>query len=1216
MRVKQRIYRLITVAVMLAVVIGCQAWNEKDAAPEGEGLPGFVQPEFAASCSVEQRKAPFAAARMSQRSLVNNTTAKALPSNFLRLDEDIDNLNNGRYTYTGHAASTPLTVNWNKAYLVEAMVAASPDNTADHLRSISFEPVQSYKLNIIDDDTTNFYHTRMVGWYPRTCDLPRRDGVAADTQFENERFNAVRCNERVQIAGVERDVVGIHFTGLDGTIDLMVSDVCEGQHWHLPGSSLNSDFSPTDPAQSIWQSPFGHRNNTPTYRNFFNYRHYLSAVRVFAYAEQSSQNLTMWGELEGVDLKNQPTSCKVWLPSEPGEFGEVYHWGDYAHLSLATGLIFGELQDNANMNYEASYPISMRGSDRDHQSYLGYALIQPGKDIDIELHTTSGIYSVNIGTDYTDSNGNHHTIFQEGMIYDIHLNLKTDGTIAAILELDGEEHFYDLTRLYEFEEEEGDISTYKYANCYVIDPNAHHVPSTGEPYDGYCFSATVIGNGEAGILSSGAQTMYPTSAIIHPVKAQLLWESQLGLISQVELLYGYVRFRLPDPNAEGNAVVAVYDEDDNILWSWHIWITDMPQQHTITIGETEFTILDRNLGATASRWTGASDALETYGLYYQWGRKDPSMGPPEYNYYPINLITAPYYDYSSSQKDAAEVVQLPYPTLRDGIENPMYLILPSQQTQSYLYNWTYTKYDFLWGYDRVTGITSKTIYDPCPFGYRVSGGELGTLFAYIDGSERFTYTDYGQIRTVPKVANSGGETIDFYFPYTGYKGVDRGLSSLVGSWRYVGRKADIQSAIVSTNADDSYMHRSRIYLSSEASWSELNVGNYQGRQIIDFTNRRTAAPVRCVKGTQIGRIQVSLDSNLKAVSAGATLNLSAMARSFESNLKTITLTVAYHLKESDEHVEKVLYTSDSGMGLEWSDTFTYHIPDQETIDKITGSFRFILTAQNELGVSRIASTNVAINNNGMDFTYWQSQDEDDYSGMLPIVGKNINRAVRIFGNDEPVKVTINGVDVTSTKYSRANSSFAYDAYYGIGTNFGMISSAGNISFATRGYHTITIEAIYPDGEVITETREIGVWGLNVNAKQDTNFSSEAYYIFRNRYYSTTMLYDNGNYLSGEVLSEPLYRSLFRIRNGVVQNVATGDYCTGFNNVQIEASNDTQGLQYQFSYSNTNGFSISYYSSDYYRTYYWKQTSYATTNISRNANGNYRWDIYEVTPVAP
>ena len=1214
MRVKQITYRLIAVAAMLAAAVGCREWNEDGVNPEDSTIPGFVQSDFAASCSIEQRNNPLAKSRISRRSLVNNTTTKALSSNFLRIDEDIDDGNNGLYTYTGHNNSASLAVNWNKAYLVEAMVAASPDNTSDHLRSISLEPVQSYKINIINDDTTHFYHTRMVGWYPRTCDLPRRDGVAADTQFENNRFDAVRCNDRIEIDGVEREVVGIHFTGLDGTTDLMVSDVCEGQHWHQPGSSLKSDYHPNNPSQSIYSAPFGHRNNAPTYRNAFNYRHYLSAVRIFAYAEQSSQNLSMWGDLEKVNLKNQPTSCKVWLPSEPGEFGEVYHWGDYQHLPIATGLIFGELGDDEEMNREASFPISMRGSDKNHQSYLGYALIQPGKAIDIELHTTSGVYSVNISTDYTDTLGNQHTIFEEGLIYDIHLDLKTDGTIAAILEVDSDEHFYDLTRLYEYEEGTDDISTYKYANCYVIDPNSLSVPSTGERYDGYCFSATVIGNGQAGILTSGAQTMYPTEAVINPVSAHLLWESELGLISQVELLYGYVRFRLPNPDAEGNAVIAVYDKDDNILWSWHIWVTDMPQQHTVTIGSTEFTILDRNLGATASKWTGASDALETYGLYYQWGRKDPSMGPPSYNYYPINLITAPYYDFSSQQKDAAEVIQLPYPTLRDGIENPMYLVLPSQQTQSYLYNWTYTKYDFLWGYDRVTGMTNKTIYDPCPWGYRVSGGELGTLFSYIDGTESFSYSDYGQIRTVPKVANSRGETIDFYFPYTGYKGVDRGLSSLVGSWRYVGRKADIQSAIVSTTADDSYMHRSRIYLSNESSWSELNVGNYQGRQIVDFTNRRTAAPVRCVKSMQIGRLLVTLDVNRRAVSAGTTVNLSATARSFESNLKSVKLTVAYHLKDGDEHVEKVLYSSNSGFGLEWEDSFSYLIPDQEFVDNTTGVFRFVLTAQNELGVSRIASTNVAINDNAMDFTYWQNQDDTDYAAQLPLVGKNISRAVRIYGNDEPTKVTINGIDVTSTKYSRANSEYAYDAYYGIGTNFGSISSSQNISFSTRGYHQVVIEATYPDGEVITETREIAVWGLKVINKSDTTFEDGVYYIFRNKAYSSTMLYDNNNYLSAETLSDPLYRSLFYIKNGVVQNVSTGDYCTGYNNVQIEASADTGGLAYTFAYSSSNGFTISYKASS--RTYYWKQTNNTTTNVSRNASGNYYWYIYEVEPVAP
>lgn len=1214
MNAKKIIDRLLTLWAMLAIVTGCGEWNETDIYPEGGGATHpAISSEIAASCSIERQLAPLAVGRLSQRALVNNTTTKTLPSNFLRIDEDVDNANNGLYTFTSNDNTTPYSVNWSRAYLIEGMVTASPDNTTDHLRSIAFEPTQSYKIHIINSDTTNFYHTRMVGWYPANCTLPRRDGVAADTQFENNLFDAVRCTERIEIDDVERDIVGIHFTGLDGKTDLMVSDVREGQHWHLAGSNPASDTHPDDPSQSIYCHPFGHSDNNPAYRNFFNYRHYLSAVRIFAYAEQSSQNLSMWGELETVNLKNQPTSCKVWLPSEPGEFGEVYHWGDYKHLPIATGLIFGELNSDAEMNREAVYPISMKGSDKNHQSYLGYALIQPDKAIDIELHTSSGIYSVNIDTEYTDTLGNDHTIFKEGMIYDIHLNLKTDGSIAAILEVDNNEHFYDLTRLYEYEKGESDISTYKYANCYVIDPHTLTVPATGNPYDGYCFSATVIGNGQAGILTSGAQTMYPTSATINPVSAHLLWESKLGLISQVELLYGYVRFRLPDPDAEGNAVIAVYDKDENILWSWHIWVTDMPQQHTFTVGSTEFTILDRNLGATASQWSGAGDALETYGLYYQWGRKDPSMGPPTYNYYPINLITAPYYDYSSQEKDAAEIVQIPQPTLRDGIENPMYLILPTQQTQSYLYNWTYTKYDFLWGYNRQTGITSKTIYDPCPFGYRVSGGELGTLFSYIDGTETFTYTDYGQIRTIPKVADEAGERVEFYFPYTGYKGVDRGLNSLVGSWRYVGRKTDLQSSIISTTSGDSYMHRSRIYLSSESSWSELNVGNYQGHQIVDFTNRRTAAPVRCVKGVQIGRLLTTLDADRSSVIAGSSVNIDCTARSFESNIKSVIVTVAYHLKEGDQHVERVIYSSDAGFGLEWEDSFTYQIPNEAFVETTTGVFRFVLTVQNELGVSRIASTNVVVDDNSMDFTYWQMQDDNDFDAQLPLVGKNISRAVRIYGNAEPTMVTINGVDVTSTKYSRANSTYAHDAYYGIGTNFGSITSSGNMSFTTRGYHEVVIEATYADGTVLRETREITVWGLTLIPKSDTNFTEGSYYVFNNTAYDNTFLYDNGSHLAAENLTQPLYRSLFYISGNSIHNVATGDYCTGYNNVQIEASANS-GTQYQFTY-NGSSFEIFYqYSS--YRSYYWKQTSATVTNVSRYESGNCYWNIYEAEPVAP
>ena len=83
--------------------------------------------------------------------------------------------------------------------------------------------------------------------------------------------------------------------------------------------------------------------------------------------------------------------------------------------------------------------------------------------------------------------------------------------------------------------------------------------------------------------------------------------------------------------------------------------------------------MDRNLGALSAT---PNDA-KALGLFYQWGRKDPSMGPERYDFDFYNLMTAPYYDYSSDKKTAAEVAQFAEPTLKNAIENPMYLILPS-----------------------------------------------------------------------------------------------------------------------------------------------------------------------------------------------------------------------------------------------------------------------------------------------------------------------------------------------------------------------------------------------------------------------------------------------------------------------------------------------------------------------------------------------------------
>ena len=114
--------------------------------------------------------------------------------------------------------------------------------------------------------------------------------------------------------------------------------------------------------------------------------------------------------------------------------------------------------------------------------------------------------------------------------------------------------------------------------------------------------------------------------------AEVLWESfgsslSIGagaLIKSVIYKDGYICFKTNDYFKKGNAVVAAKDESGNILWSWHIWITDQPQEHVYN--NDAGTLMDRNLGATS-----AEPDICSVGLMYQWGRKDPFMGPSSFD---------------------------------------------------------------------------------------------------------------------------------------------------------------------------------------------------------------------------------------------------------------------------------------------------------------------------------------------------------------------------------------------------------------------------------------------------------------------------------------------------------------------------------------------------------------------------------------------------------
>lgn len=217
------------------------------------------------------------------------------------------------------------------------------------------------------------------------------------------------------------------------------------------------------------------------------------------------------------------------------------------------------------------------------------------------------------------------------------------------------------------------------SNCYIV----------SDPGD-YAFDASVKGN------SSGS--------VGTPVQTEVLWESvsctgkaESGtVISSVTLNGSYIQFSVPSPLQEGNALIALKDDSGTVLWSWHIWVTDVPAEQTYVNSSGTFVVLDRNLGATrADRGTG-EEWKQSCGIDYFWGRKDPFMG------YCHSDISSAY-------------------TVEDAIRNPT--VKDS--------NWGYGPSNDLWAIDH------KTIYDPCPVGYRVAVEDVWSDFSLSETSGSF-----------------------------------------------------------------------------------------------------------------------------------------------------------------------------------------------------------------------------------------------------------------------------------------------------------------------------------------------------------------------------------------------------------------------------------------------------------------------------------------------
>ena len=321
------------------------------------------------------------------------------------------------------------------------------------------------------------------------------------------------------------------------------------------------------------------------------------------------------------------------------------------------------------------------------------------------------------------------------------------------------------------------------ANTYIV----------SYPATTYTFDATVKGNGVERSFSWSESDGTPitrgyTSAELEiaPASVGLVWYNTPKTaggyenVSPVDINSvsydsetGMARFTTPAEFVVGNVLLAAYDADGTILWSWNIWAAGEGYDADAASKPVAngYVMMDRNLGAAAGpEVRGTSDEAKAMGNYYQWGRKDPFPAGAEYS--PNSGVVTMYGNETrtwglpthtpveafrqTSDKQTLDFTDLIFGTDAASNCRPLSTILGTgftvdeavAESVKYPYRWmswsgsnsdkdnyNWTRSDlsgmengrswkYLWGNPSTdpqgeASDNDKTIYDPCPPGWKV-----------------------------------------------------------------------------------------------------------------------------------------------------------------------------------------------------------------------------------------------------------------------------------------------------------------------------------------------------------------------------------------------------------------------------------------------------------------------------------------------------------------
>lgn len=268
---------------------------------------------------------------------------------------------------------------------------------------------------------------------------------------------------------------------------------------------------------------------------------------------------------------------------------------------------------------------------------------------------------------------------------------------------------------------------------------------------------------ESGSYSFPAVRGNSSASVGEVMSAEVLWESfgtsvapTVGdLIKSVSYSDGIITYQTADVFKEGNAVIAAKDASGVILWSWHIWLVGDSMQSQIYANDAGV-MMDRNLGATSAT-PGDVGAL---GLLYQWGRKDPFLGSSSIS---ASTVAASTLSWPSAVSSSSSTGTIAY-----SIANPTKFINGIEGSSSTYGDWLYSsRNNELWS-------TYKSIYDPCPAGWRVPDSGIWSKAGFDDTA--YDSINRGMMFAYPI------STPDAWFPAAGVRDSLGGSLNSVGSY--------------------------------------------------------------------------------------------------------------------------------------------------------------------------------------------------------------------------------------------------------------------------------------------------------------------------------------------------------------------------------------------------------------------------------------------------